>query len=175
VKGQIVIAGRHACLSLTTTEKRSDEVLDKLILDIKAFVLLEGSEGALQNSVRERVLESHDEQVRQFVGAVQSGRKRGNAQLVVIGLGELVLASILILVGTVALVPNVVGMNTPQELLSYFSTQILAPLANSPLSQYASAIEFLIGAFLLFAAFHTLRQAALSFKGMGLSVDTSDD
>ncbi len=158
-----------------STDRRREEVLDRLILDIKAFVLLQGTDRALQSRVQERLLDSHDEEVRQFVESVQAGRKRGVGQLLVIGLGELVFASVLVLVGTVTLVPTMVGLHSPQDLIVYFSSQILPPLQNSPISQYASAVEFLVGALLLLAAFFTLRQAALNFRGMGLSAGQSGE
>ena len=159
---------------MSTNEKRTEEALEKLILDIKAFVLLQGSEGALQSKVWEQLAESHDEHVRQFIEAVQAGRRRRVGQLVVVGLGELVLASILVVAGTVALVPTVVGIGTPQQLLTYFGSQVLSSLVKSPLAPYAYTLEFLLGLFLLIAAFFTLRQAALSFKGMGLSIGASE-
>ncbi len=160
---------------MSTTERKSDEVLDRLVLDIKAFVLLQDSERSLRAKVQERLVDSHDEQVKQFVDSMRTGRRSGVGQLVIVGIGELVLASILVLAGTVTLIPTMLGFSTPQDLISYFSSQILSPLANSPVSQYASAIEFLVGAFLLLAAFYTLRQAAVSFKGVGLSVKPSDE
>jgi len=160
---------------LSSTEGRSDELLDKLILDVKTFVLLEGSDSALKERVKERLLDSSDDDLRRFVDSMQRERKRGTGQQMVVGIGELVLASILVLAGSVALIPTVVGINTPQGLLAYFSTLVVTPLANSPFAAYASAIEFLIGGFLLLAAFYTLRQAAQSLKVVGLTVGVSEE
>ena len=160
---------------MSDSEGTSEEQLDHLLLDIKAFVLLQGSESSLKTKVQERLVNSHDEQVRQFVKSTQYDRNRGFAEQVLVGLGELVLASILVVAGTIALIPTMVGIETPQQLLSYFSTALIRPLINSPFSQYVSAIEFVIGAFLLLAAFYTLRQASVSLRDVGLSVNPSDE
>ena len=90
-----------------------------------------------------------------------------------IALGELILASFLVVAGIFAFVPNLIGINTPQALI-YFIEQINTPLSRSPFYQYTSGIEFILGALLLLAAFYTLRQAALNLKEMGLSVRTSE-
>jgi hypothetical protein len=155
--------------------KRSDDLLDRLILDIKAFVLLHGADADLRARLQSQILYSHDESVKRFVSSIQVGRKPDTGKLAVIALGELLLASLLIAVGTAALVPGMVGFSSPQQILNYFLEQIPSSISGSPIYQYASFIGFVLGAALLLSAFYTLRQAALNLREMGLLVKQGEE
>lgn len=152
----------------------SEELLDKLVLDIKALVLLQGSTGELKKNVQKELKDSHDEDVRKFVDSLQSGPRPEAAKLLVISVGELILSSLLVLAGTVALIPVMVGITTPQGLISYFANQFYGSLGSSPLGQYTGLIEFALGALLILAAFYTLRQAALSLKEAGIAIKSGE-
>ena len=158
-----------------SAEKEPDEMLDRLVLDIKAFVLLQGDEAMLRRKVEGRLVESHDEEVRSFVQSIRAGRKPAVGQLIIVGVGELLVASLLVVTGTVILMPTLLGINSPQALLLYFSSQILSGMSDSPFSPYASALEFVVGAFILLAAFYTLRQAAVNLRELGLTVKISEE
>jgi hypothetical protein len=155
---------------LSKSDERIDEILDRIILNVKALVLLQGSEGELKKKLRREMIESHDDQVRRFVDSLQSKRKPETAKFLVIALGELILSSLLVLAGTLTIIPVMVGITTPQGLVTYFSGQFYNSLANSPFRPYTGLIEFAAGALLILSAFYTLRQAALSLKEMGLAV-----
>jgi hypothetical protein len=159
---------------LSSSEKKTEEFLDRLILDIKALVLLHGSEAELKDALERRLAGSQDESVRRFVGALQKGGRPRAGRLLGIALGELILASLLVLAGTVALVPTVVGINSPAALVQYFATTVLAGVAASPLAPYAGALEYAVGAVLILFAFYTLRQAALNLKEMGLTIEPGE-
>lgn len=156
-------------------DKRSDESLDKLILDIKALVLLHGQDADLGAKLQSQILNSHDDSVRSFAAALQAGRRPDAGRLAVIALGELLLASILMLVGAVALAPNLVGISSPQQIVNYLLEQISGSLSNSPIYPYASFIGFAVGALLLLSAFYTLRQAALDLREAGLLVKPGEE
>ncbi len=159
---------------MSGSDERIDELLERLVLDIKAFVLLQGSDDQLRTRLQRGLSESRDESLRRFVGSLQSRRRPGSGRLLAIAMGELILASLLVVAGTVALIPTTVGLSSPQGLVNYFAGQLYGSLANSPLYQYTGFIEFVLGALLILSAFYTLRQAALDLKEMGLSVKTGE-
>jgi len=113
--------------------------------------------------------------VKSFAAALQAGRKPDAGRLTVVALGELLLASILILAGAVALAPNLVGISSPQQIVNYLLEQISDSLSNSPIYPYASFIGFAVGALLLLSAFYTLRQAALDLRKTGLLVKPGEE
>jgi len=160
---------------LAENEERSDDLLDKLILDIKALVLLHGTDADLQTRLQNRIVHSHDESVNRFVSSLQVARKPDTTRLTVIAVGELLLASLLIVAGAVALAPNLAGASSPQAVLNYFISQISNSVSNSPIYQFASLVTFLVGTALLLSAFYTLRQAALNLREMGLILKQGEE
>lgn len=159
---------------LSNSEKKNEDLTDKLVLDIKALVLLHGSEAELKSRLDRKLGESTDESVVKFVKVLQKEEKPGSVGLMLMALGELVLASLLVLAGTIVLVPTFVGITSPTALMQYFTENVITGLGNSPLGQYVSLIEFALGAVLMLAAFYSLRQAALNLKETGLSVEPGD-
>ncbi len=159
---------------MSVGDERTEELLDRLTLDIKAFVLLHGSDSDLRAKLQRELADSHDESIRKFVESLQPDRRPGTGRLVVIAAGELILASLLVLAGTVTLVPVMAGITSPQGLINYFAGQVYNSLVSSPLYPYTGLIEFAAGALLILSAFYTLRQAALSLKEMGLTIKTGE-
>jgi len=149
-------------------------LLDRLALEIKAMVLLAGSESELKARLDGRLTNSHDESIQKFIEAVQTRAVPTVWQLLFIALGELVLASFLVILGTVALVPALVGINTPEGLLQYLADSARATVGSASLAQYAPVIGFVGGTLLILSAFYTLRQAALSLKKAGFSVKSGE-
>jgi len=159
---------------LTVAETRTEEMLDRLLLEAKGISLLLGSDAELREALASRLLESHDESVRRFVKAMQLKKPAETGRLIAIALGELVMASLLVVAGTVVLVPSVVGVNTYAGLVQYFSDRASSVLGSSPLSQYLPFIEFGVGVVLMLSAFFSLREAALNLRQAGLSVRTGE-
>ena len=155
---------------MSSSEKRTEELADRLVLDIKALVLLHGSEAELKNRLDRKLVGSQDESIEKFIKALQTAKKPSSRGLFLMAAGELVLASLLVLAGTIVLVPTLIGINSPSSLIQYFVQNLYGGLGSSPLGQYSSAIEFVLGALLMVSAFYTLRQAALNLKETGLSV-----
>jgi len=160
---------------LTVNDDRSDDLLDKLVLDVKAFVLLHGSDADLRSRLENRILNSHDESMQRFVSSLQAAHKPDTFRLAFIALGELLLASLLIVAGTVALAPNLAGASSPQAVLNYFVSQVSSSVSNSPLYSIASLMAFLVGIALLLSAFYSLRQAALNIREMGLLLKQGEE
>ncbi len=145
-------------------------MLDRLLLEAKGISLLLGSDAELRSALAGRLIESHDESVRRFVKAMQTKKPAETGRLLAIALGELVMASLLVLAGTVILIPTVVGVNSYTGLVQYFTDRASGVLGGSPLSQYLSFIEFGLGVVLMLTAFFSLREAAQNLKQAGLSV-----
>jgi hypothetical protein len=169
------ILPKSPCLSqLTVAEKRTEEMLDRLLLEAKGISLLLGTDSELKAALTRRLIESHDESVRRFVKAMQTKKPAETGRLIAIALGELVMASLLVVTGTVVLVPSVIGVNTYAGLVQYFSDRASNLLGSSPVSQYLPFIEFAVGVVLMLSAFFSLREAALNLRQAGLSVKTGE-
>jgi hypothetical protein len=154
---------------LSGSEKR-DEQMERLILDIKALVLLQGSDSQLRTQVQGRLANSHDESIGRFVEALQVGKPPHTLRLVTMAIGELLLASFLVVVGAATLAPQVAGISTTQGFLQYATSSAATTLTKSPFSAYLPFMEFAIGVVLMLSAFAVLRQAALNLKAADLSV-----
>lgn len=155
---------------MSSGEKRTEELLDKLILDIKALVLLHGTDVELKARLEKKVARSNDQSVRRFVETLQTGRRPDTRRLIAVALGEFILASLLTLAGVIVLIPTMVGISTPDGLVQYFAQRFYGGIASSPLAPYVSFVEFAIGALLMLSALYTLRQAASDLKEAGLRV-----
>ena len=158
---------------MATDEARTEDLLDRLILEIKAVALLYGSEEELRDRLQGRIMESHDESVRKFVTAIQAhpGETRGRVAL---ALGELLTAAILVVAGAVVLIPTVAGVDTLSSLAQYFAERTSGTLVTSPLSPYLTFMEFAVGTVLLLSAFFALREAALNLRRAGLAVKSGE-
>ena len=152
----------------------TDEVIDRLILEIKAISLLYGSDAELRENVESRIAESKDENVLRFVKALQMEGPAQTGRKLALALGELLTAAILVMAGAVVLVPTVVGVNTLSSLVQYFAERTSGTVGTSPLSPYLSFMEFGVGVVLLLAAFFSLREAALNLKQAGLAVRSGE-
>ncbi len=159
---------------MSTGETKAEDLLDRLVLEIKALALLYGSEAELREVLEDEVVESHDENVRKFVKAVQTQGPIETGRRLAIAVGELVMASILVVAGTVALVPTVVGANTLASFVEYFAERTSGNMGTSPLSPYISFVEFGLGVLLMLSAFFALREAALNLKRAGVAVRTGE-
>ena len=149
-------------------------MLDKIVLDAKALVLLHGSDSELKERLRKKLVDSKDEDTRRFVEALQVRPSPRHAHLFLIALGELMLASLLVFAGTVVLIPTVAGIDTPAALAQFFAEKAFGAIGSSPLAEYSSFIEFVVGALLVLSALYTLRQAALNLKQLGLSIEPGE-
>jgi hypothetical protein len=159
---------------LSSSETSTDDLLDRLVLEIDAIALLYGSDAELRERLGAKLTESHDEGVRRFVKALQSETRIETGRLLAIAIGELVMASLLVVAGTIVLVPTVAGVNTLQGLVQYLAQRAGSGAVGSPLSQYVSLAEFAIGVVLVLSAFFALREAATKLKEVGLAVKSGE-
>jgi hypothetical protein len=160
---------------LSSSEKRTEDLWDRLILDIKAVVLLQGSEADLKSNLQRRLIAPQDESLMKFTDALQTGNRAGTTRLFVIALGEMLFASLLVFAGTIALIPTLVGINTIPGLVQYFAQRVYSVVGYGPLAGYVSFIEFAAGVLLMLSALYTLRQAALTLKEIGFMVESGEE
>jgi hypothetical protein len=144
----------------------TDEVLSRLLLDIKGLMLLSGSEISLQTLVKEKIVSSHDEEVVKFVSMMNTRKPESRWASLLIAISEMLLASILAVGGLALLAPSVLGFSSPDQLSSYLS-QIVSTISPKSLSNpIIPAGEFIISALLLVGAFYNLRIAAANLRAI---------
>jgi hypothetical protein len=143
-----------------TTGSSNDEVLSRLLLDIKALMLLSGN--TLPAPIKDRIVSSHDEQITAFVEAISLPAKKpkGGRSSLLIALSEMILAAILAVVGLALLAPSLVGLSSPAQLVQYFDQVITAISVHSLSNPVIPAAEFILAVLLLIGAFYNLRIAA---------------
>ena len=159
---------------MASDESRTEELIDRLILEIKAVSLLYGADAELRERVESKITESNDESVLRFVKALQTEGAAQTGRKLALALGELLTAAILVMAGAVILVPTVVGVNTLSSIVQYFAERTSGTVGTSPLSPYLSFMEFGVGVVLLLAAFFSLREAATNLKQAGLAVRSGE-
>ena len=161
-------------LPLAGGDDQAEDLLDRLILDVKAVSLLYPTEPELQDRLEEKMVRSNDESIRRFVKALQFRGGGQTGRLLIIAMGDLLLASLLVIAGAVILVPTVVGVNTLQGLVQFFAERASGSTAGSLLTPYLSFAEFAIGAMLVISAFYSLREAAANLKQAGISIKSGE-
>lgn len=172
-KGEI--QGRTSSRSpLTSDEARTEDLLDRLTLDIKAMALLYQSEEELRDRLEGRITASHDDSIKRFVGALQSHGPEESRGRFALALSELLTAAILVVAGAAVLVPTVAGVSTISSLVQYLAERTSGTVGTSPLSPYLTFMEFGLGVVLLLSAFFALREAALNLRRAGLAVKSGE-
>ena len=159
---------------MSSNEAKTEDLLDRLLLEVKAIALLYGSDAELREKLATRLTESHDEGVRRFVRALQSETREDTGRLLAIAAGELVMASLLVVAGAVVLVPTAAGVNSFAGLVQYFADRIGGNVTGTPLSPYLSFAEFALGVGLVLSAFFALREAATNLKQAGVAVKSGE-
>lgn len=145
-----------------------EEVIDHIVLDIKSLAADRPWDASITEGLRERLLASHDEDVKRFVDALEPRRPSRPWSLIFIGVGELVLGAFLTVGGLVFIVPAILGFTSQGEIARYLS-DLTTGFSSSALSDPLTvALGFGFALFLLLAALYTLRQASQNLRGSGL-------
>lgn len=151
-----------------STPDPSDTGIDRIVFDIKALGVQVGWGPATRKRLRERLLASHDDNIKHFLSSLERHRPLGPWGQVLVGVGELVLGAFLTMSGLVLVVPAILGFTSRGEIARYLSDLALG-LSSSGLSDpLIVALGFGLALFLLLAALYTLRQASRSFRESGL-------
>ncbi|MDG6928984.1 MAG: hypothetical protein JRN39_02965 [Nitrososphaerota archaeon] len=157
---------------MNDTDDPVERMLRQVALDIKGAMLLGASDEATKRALEKVVNDSHDEHVQHFFALVREGKGAGGrASALAMALGEIVLASVLIIGGLILLTPLVAGISQPEQLYTYLVQALLAPIVTTPLFPFVRAIEFGLAIVLMLAAMYTLRQAGASFRKAELVIE----
>ena len=142
-----------------------EDSVNRLILDVKALVLLSENDEMLANTIRQNIVNSHDEDMSKFIALVQpSGKKEAQGGRLLTAIGELVFASFLIIVGLSLLAPSLMGLQTPRQFLNYFA-QLVTGISSASLSNpIVPILDFVFSLLLLLGSFSLLRYASTDLK-----------
>ncbi|HZW56534.1 MAG TPA: hypothetical protein VFF30_09620 [Nitrososphaerales archaeon] len=144
-------------------------MLDQMLLDIKGLSLLNPSDEAFGEIIESTLVNSRDEDVERFLSFLKPKKSASEKWYFLMALGESILAVFLFIGGVALLSPAMIGLTSPQQLLTFFD-EITSSLSVRALSNPAvPLLDFLMALGLLFAAFSTLRIAASSLKETGVS------
>lgn len=149
---------------------QKDDILNRLILDVKALVLLSENDDALLKAAQEGVINSHDEQVVKFMSMIQPAKKIENSrEKFITALGQLILASFLTILGLSLLAPSLMGLKSPEQLKTYF-IEVVSGISSSSLSNpLIPVLDFIFALLLLLGSFYLLRHASSDLKDANLS------
>ena len=147
-----------------------EDILNRLILDVKALVLLSENDDALLKAAQEGVINSHDEQVVKFMSLIQPAQKRENSRgKLNTAVSELILASFLTILGLSLLAPSLMGLQSPQQLLSYFTDVVNGISSGSLSNPLVPALFFVFALLLLLGSFYLLRHASSDLKDANIA------
>ena len=166
----VILEQLHHCFMSKIEAQGRDDVIDRLMLDIKALVLLSENDAALTRTVQQNIMGSHDEQVGKFVSLIKpSSRVESVRGLFLSAMGELLLAAFLAIVGLSLMAPSLMGIKSPDQLLSYFTQVVNGISAESLSNPLIPVLDFLFALMLLLGSFYLLRHASISLKQAKLS------
>jgi hypothetical protein len=161
-------------MSTMAVDSQGEELVSKIVLDVKALTLLSGSDDHLRGLLRRDILDSRDEGVKRFVGLLQTGGESNRGGALFMAIGEMVLAALLAIMGIVAFVPSLIGVTTPQSLVNYLSGFVTESLGSSSVFSVVVVLEFGFAVLLMLGSLYTLREAAYDLKQAGLVIDASE-
>lgn len=152
---------------LEATPDDTDAAIDRLVLEIRGLGARHGWGPDTTRRLRERILASHDEDVKGFVAALEPHRPRRPWGQLLMGMGELVLGAFLTVAGLILVVPSILGFTSRADLARYLSDLSLG-LGSAAISEpVVAALGFGFALFLLLAALYTLRQASRGLRESG--------
>jgi hypothetical protein len=155
-------------MSLRKTEKDLESYADRLILNIKALVLLKSSQSELQKIVEKKLLNSHDDDVREFLKLLKNSEK--GRSFIVSALGEIVLSCILVFVGVLLIMPVLVDINSVSAFASYLETLATLALSKPVLFPAFLFLDFTLSLVLIASAAALLRRVARELRQAGFEV-----
>jgi len=143
--------------------------IDQLNADIKRFVGDSKTEYGLYEQIRDRFINSPDEDIRKFVNLIQRPFYASSSILnFVVSIFQLVISAFLLVLGISVISPSVLNISVPQVL------QEFASLAQSPGGNNAAyvleGLLFLTGIAFITDAFNHLRSAAFYLRIAGIEL-----
>lgn len=151
-----------------STSDPAELAIDRIVLDVKTLAGLEGWDEATTGRLRERLLASHDEDIKRFLSSLEGYRPVRPWGQALIGVGELVFGALLTVAGLVLFVPAILGFTSRGEIARYLSELALGISTSGISDPLVVGIGFAFSLFLILAALYTLRQASRNLKEAGV-------
>jgi hypothetical protein len=150
-------------------EKKRDYAASRMVLDMKALALLHPSDADLQATVAAGILGAHDDQVARVIESLRAGKEARKSNSFAVAIGELILASFLLITGLVAISPFLVGVNNPSGIVQYFSSSIGSFATSPSFFPFLPELVVVLSVSMLMSALYALRQASTTLKEEGFS------
>jgi hypothetical protein len=147
--------------------EEDDPMILKLVLDMKAVGLLHPSESELRSALEASILDSKDDQVKRVVDSMGSGRTDSRAGSAVVAVGELVLASFLMVSGLLGISALFSGSVSSDYIIQFFSSSIGNMVTTAPMRQALPILDLTFSILLLLSALYALRWASVTLKKAG--------
>lgn len=141
---------------------KMQQLVDDLVVDIKSLSLLAADDSEFREIISKNILGSVDEDVLRFAAVVAESGRKPRSSMVLSALGQMTLASIMVVAGLVMLVPVVTSYTSSAVLSSYYA-QIVSLTLGSPTLQ-RSILSLVASLLLLVGAFAALRTAAQNLR-----------
>ncbi len=146
----------------------ADLVVNRIVLNIRTLGAVAGWGPATTARLRERLLASHDEDIKRFLSSLAGHRPLKPWGQALIGIGELVFGAFLTLIGLILFVPAILGVSSRGAIANYLSGLALGLASPGISDPVVVALGFAFALFLILAALYTLRQASVSLREAGL-------
>lgn len=148
-------------------DRQQDLFLSKLVLDMKALALLYPSDLELSTIVRTGLTDRHDEQLQRVLRSLTLRKAERNVNTVALALGQLVLGSLLMAAGIVAIAPFLIGVTNSGDLARFFE-EALTNFATAPaFFPVLPELIILLSVVLLLSALYAIRLASVTLKDAG--------
>jgi len=158
---------------LSRDEDSGEVLASKLLMDIKALTILYPSDVALKGILAKSFVDDSDDDVRRLTRVIVPERREDTRGSALIAASEILLASFLAILGIGSLIPSMIGLGSPRQLVDYFAGQLAPSFGTGPLAVAAPIVDLAFSFLLVVGALLLLRRAALELKEAGLVVETS--
>ena len=143
--------------------------VDQLNADIKRFVGDSKTEYGLYEQIRDRFINSPDEDIRKFVNLIQRPFYASSSILnFVVSIFQLVISAFLLVLGISVISPSVLNISVPQ-ILQEFASLAQSPGGNNT-AFVLEGLLFLTGIAFITDAFNHLRSAAFYLRIAGIEL-----
>ena len=146
------------------------DLIDRLVLDIEAVMLLQQTDPGIAAEVKRRIFDSKDEQILEFKREIQAEKSVGTKGLFFVATGEIIFASMMMLIGLSLVAPSLLGFLTPKDLIMFFESVDASLIYSGLYLGLVVLVDFTIAVLIMVAAFYSLMQAAMHLKQSGLTV-----
>ena len=142
---------------------------DQLNIDIKRFVSDSASEYGLYEQIRDRFINSPDEDIRKFVNLIQRPFYASNSVVnFIVSIFQLVIAAFLLVLGISVISPSVLNLSIT-DIIQQFASLAQSP-GGSNATYVLEGLLFLTGVAFITDAFNHLRSAAFYLRIAGIEL-----